>query len=189
MEVSRVGEPQEPPQVQVDQGRRQQVRATDDRIDALPMIVEHAREVVRGQVIASVNDVVTRRLVKVDLNKTLQVVDKAEFSRVDARADRSRARMRDTGAAGPGVPAPPAGARFDVFAAAAAPKGNAALEQSLRGGSILGEARVLVNDLSIPVKTVGIECSQDVACGVGELAQRIDILDAHEPIAAGLARM
>jgi hypothetical protein len=119
----------------------------------------------------------------------LQAVTETNYSGLDEHAYRGRSDMRHAGPASARVPAPPARALFDILAATAAPKGHAAVEQSLGGASVVRESRVLVKDVSVPVKAKRFQSPQNVGRSAFGLAQRIDVIDTHEPFAARLARM
>jgi hypothetical protein len=119
----------------------------------------------------------------------LQAIVEANYSRLDEHADRGRTDMRRAGTANSRVPAPPASALLDIFSAATTPKGHPTVEQSLGGPVVFNESGALVKDVSVPVKAKRLECSQDVGRSVWGLPQGVDVLDAHEPFAAGLPRM
>src|SRR5690606_4717076 len=92
--------------------------------------------------------------------------------------------------ASPRVPDPRGGLgrlRPNRAAAAAAGEGEPFVDEPPYRIGVDVETLALIEDGTVPGEIEGLERSQDLVCGARHLARRIDVLDADEPLAAGLS--
>ena len=59
--------------------------------------------------------------------------------------------------------------------------------QPLQGLVVGDPAPTLPDDLAVPGKSEALQAAQNLVCGTGHRARRIEILDAYQPASAALA--
>ncbi len=172
-------------------GRRvQQIDASHDGRDALLGVVDNYGQMVSGQAVAAHDDVVPERGREVRLDVALQTVVELQSAGVDAHADRGVYGRKVAVTTGARV-----SRRFSVVgranlaARAAATESLTSGEQPSRCGVVRCAPGALIENGPIPFELESFERPQDLVGRSGHLTWRIDVLDSHEPLAAGLTRV
>src|SRR5690606_32399578 len=188
VEPARLRKAEQPLQVTMCGRRAQQVGAAHDVRDALSRVVDDYGEVVGGQAVASNDDEVARVGRKVVYDRPLYTVDEPLLPGLDADADGGVAVQLTAVATRAGVAqAAVRRRRTNGRARAAAAERRGTLEQAVGNGTVDVGARALAQHLAVPFGLEGLERSQNVVGRARHLARRVDVLDADEPLAAGLA--
>ena len=182
----------------------QEVGASNHRGDALMSVVDDDGEVIRGQAVAAIDEVIAFGCREIDLDRALEAVVEAHDLLVDPHANGRRPFMTHASAASAGV-APRAdvvsarrvgnlrsrqgGGALDVFTAATATKRVPSIHEIVCDVAVDGRPRALVEHVCIPLKAVRLERAQDIVGGPALFARRIDVLDSDEPSPAALLGM
>ena len=159
-------------------------------------VIDDDRELVRVQAVRAPHDEVADVATEVLRLRALQAIAvfDARFARRGraTRAARAGAIRRDAVAAGPGIDALAAGSlrrALQLTSRACALVHVAGCAQPGEGSLVELGALGLPHDVAVPFEAVALERCEDRRFGVGPRPRQVDVLDAHQPLAAGGARV
>ena len=158
------------------------VDAPDDLRNAFQCIVDDHGKLVGNQTVPAPNDEVTGLTFKTLSLRSLQAIDEGDGLLVGAnsnccffcgtpitagtRVDRTQW--------------PACGLR-QVFPRATAGVGKSAVEQGVQGCIVCGSAFALINDVAVPLETIGFQRVENELSCTDLLARRVNVLNTNKP--------
>src|SRR5690606_38742772 len=167
----------------------EQIPPADNRRHPLIAVVDHDREVVGRQAVPAPDHVVAvaghGRGLEAPLQRVVEPGPRAVYAHAHRRIARGDSE-RAAGARIAGRTVVRGRERPQLAARAAAPEREPAPQQREAGVRIRLEPAALAQAAAVPAELEGFERAQDVVRGSGDLPRWIDVLDADEPLPAGL---
>ncbi len=193
MHVSRHRAAEQALQQDLPRRRGEQIRAAHHVGDALLEVIHHDGELVGEQAVGAPHDEIADFAGEVLLDPALEGVVECDHPIVHPHADRARlAPRRKPAAAGAGIDRlarKRKGRIGDLPPRAGAAEHRLLAFQTRQRLAVGCAATALEHDLPVPFEAVRLERPENRPGGSGCFARRVQVLHAHEPLAAARARI